>query len=137
MAKPGRKTRGSLTSQLSSLVGPGRELIPSQLPTNSDLLRLGILLREQADKYSRHYSVNEMAREMLKILLHQWSKANAEFKYPVVLHEETIFLKLKKLWEDGVKVSQGRVKLVEKQKFKDKLDKLLDLLSCKCSIQLC
>ena len=88
MAKPGRKTRGSLTSHLSSLVGPGRELIPSQLPTNSDLLRLGILLREHADKYSLHYSVNEMAREMVKILLQQWSKANAEFKYPVVLHEE-------------------------------------------------
>ena len=80
MAKEGRNTRGSLTTHLSIMVGIGRELIPSRLPTNRDLLRLGIFLREQAEKDSRNYTVSEIIRDIIPFLLKQWAKANEEFK---------------------------------------------------------
>ena len=81
--------------------------------------------------------MSEIIRDIIPFLLKQWAKANEEFKYPVIIHEETIFLRLKKLWIEGVKFSQGRGKLKEKEQFVRKLDKLQDILSCKCPIQFC
>ena len=131
------KTRNKIASHLSSLVGTGREFIPSELPTHRDLLRYGILCRELAEENRRNYTVNELVRDMIPPLLAQWQKANSQFKYPVINHEERLFSKVKKLWDDAVKASLGKGKLVEKQRFISKLDKLVDILNCKCPIKLC
>ncbi|KAG7173627.1 hypothetical protein Hamer_G026694, partial [Homarus americanus] len=61
---------------------------------------------------------------MIVPLLHQWTKANALFKPPVINQCRTIELKLTKLWH-------------RKNEFLHTLDTLFDILTCKCSIQLC
>ena len=52
---------------------------------------------------------------MIPPLLARWKKANSQFKYPDINHEERLLAKVNKLWDDAVKVSLGKGKLVEKQ----------------------
>ncbi|KAG7160049.1 hypothetical protein Hamer_G028547, partial [Homarus americanus] len=74
---------------------------------------------------------------MIVPLLHQWTKANALFKPPVINQCRTIELKLMKLWHKAVETSLGKGNLARKNEFLHTLDTLLDILTCKCSIQLC
>ncbi|KAG7164077.1 hypothetical protein Hamer_G030356, partial [Homarus americanus] len=69
--------------------------------------------------------------------LHQWTKANALFKPPVINQCRTIELKLTKLWHKAVETSLGKGNLARKNEFLHTLDTLFDILTCKCSIQLC
>ena len=85
-----RKTRVTLTTHTTTLVASGRELIPSQLPTNRDVLRLGIYLRETAETDTRNYPVNILVRDIVPVLFAQWTKANAEFKFPVTIHNKAL-----------------------------------------------
>jgi hypothetical protein len=133
----GVHTRNTVFSHLTSLVGTGKELTPSELPTTRDLLRLGIFYRETSYEDKRNYSVDDLVGDIIAQLLAQWKKANAQFKYPVIIHEETLKIKIKKIWERGNIVSRGRTKLEEKTKFISKLDHLFDILYCKCPIKLC
>ncbi|KAG7162101.1 hypothetical protein Hamer_G010758, partial [Homarus americanus] len=74
---------------------------------------------------------------MIVPLLHQWTKANALFKPPVINQCRTIELKLTKLWHKAVETSLGKGNLARKNEFLHTLDTLFDILTCKCSIQLC
>ena len=44
---------------------------------------------------------------------------------------------MKAIWEQFVKVSSGRAKQDEKDKFMDKVDRLMDILTSKCIIKPC
>ncbi|KAG7159696.1 hypothetical protein Hamer_G032198, partial [Homarus americanus] len=74
---------------------------------------------------------------MIVPLLHQWTKANALFKPPVINQCRTIELKLTKLWHKAVETSLGKGNLARKNEFLHTLDTLFDILTYKCSIQLC
>ncbi|KAG7174010.1 hypothetical protein Hamer_G026628, partial [Homarus americanus] len=74
---------------------------------------------------------------MIVPLLHQWTKANALFKPPVINQCRTIELKLTKLWHKAVETSLGKGNLARKNEFLHTLATLFDILTCKCSIQLC
>lgn len=131
------KTRTQLLSHLSILIGTGRELPVSELPTVRDVLRFGILLREQNSKNRRNYTDKELINDMISPILHQWTKANSLFKSPVIIHDRTIELKLLTTWNKAVQVSLGKGTLAKKTKFLHSLDTLFDILCCKCSIVLC
>ncbi|KAG7173642.1 hypothetical protein Hamer_G027326, partial [Homarus americanus] len=79
----------------------------------------------------------ELINDMIVPLLHQWTKANALFKTPVINQCRTIELKLTKLWHKAVETSLGKGNLARKNEFLHTLDTLFDILTCKCSIQLC
>lgn len=132
-----RKTRGQLSSHLSLLIGTGKELPVSELPTVRDILRFGLLLREQNSKDRRNYSDKELISDIIPHLLQQWARANALFKPPVINKHRTIELKLKGLWDRAVQVSLGKGNFVKKNEFFNSLDALFDILNCKCSIFLC
>ena len=108
----------------------------SELPTSRDLLRLGILLREQSGD-DHELSVSKLCEDILPILLGQWSKANALFRYPVIKHEITILRRIKNLWNSASLVARGKGKSSEVRKLEDKLDKLFDVLNCECPIREC
>ncbi|KAG7161114.1 surface-exposed virulence protein BigA-like 2, partial [Homarus americanus] len=82
-------------------------------------------------------SDKELINDMIVPLLHQWTKANALFKPPVINQCRTIELKLTKLWHKAVETSLGKGNLARKNEFLHTLDTLFDILTCKCSIQLC
>ncbi|KAG7165336.1 hypothetical protein Hamer_G007144 [Homarus americanus] len=85
----------------------------------------------------RLMSHKELINDMIVPLLHQWTKANALFKPPVINQCRTIELKLTKLWHKAVETSLGKGNLARKNEFLHTLDTLFDILTCKCSIQLC
>jgi len=102
-----------------------------------DLLRYGLLLRELSDKDKKNYTKKELSKDIMTALLAQWTKANSKFKYPVIIHEVTIQERLTDLWDKASDVSLGRGALAKKEKFTEDLDKLFDILHCKCKIVLC
>ncbi|KAG7168705.1 hypothetical protein Hamer_G024834 [Homarus americanus] len=90
-----------------------------------------------SDLPRRNYTDKELINDMIVPLLHQWTKANALFKPPVINQCRTIELKLTKLWHKAVETSLGKGNLARKNEFLHTLDTLFDILTCKCSIQLC
>ncbi|KAG7172848.1 hypothetical protein Hamer_G028490, partial [Homarus americanus] len=92
---------------------------------------------EKNAKDRRNYTDKELINDMIVPLLHQWTKANALFKPPVINQCRTIELKLTKLWHKAVETSLGKGNLARKNEFLHTLDTLFDILTCKCSIQLC
>ena len=125
-----RKSRGTLSTHLTNLVGSGKEFIPSQLPRNRGILMFGIYLREKAEADKRNYSESLLVRDIVPALLAQWTKANAEFQFPVLIQKEALCGRVKRLWNDGVKYSEGKGKLKEKKNFGNMMDRLMDLLQC-------
>ena len=87
-------------------MGTGNVFTPSELATTRDILRLGIFYRETSFVERRDYSVDELVSDIVTQLLTQWKKANAQFKYPVINHKDTLLGKMKKIWEQSVKKSQ-------------------------------
>ena len=85
------KTRKKSGSHLSNYLGTGKELLPSELPTTRDLLRFGLLKREQSEEDKRNYTVDQLVKEMMSALVEQWQKANAQFQFPVINHPDTIY----------------------------------------------
>ncbi|KAG7163745.1 hypothetical protein Hamer_G002981 [Homarus americanus] len=53
-------TRSNSSCHLSNLVGPGRQLLVSELPTFRDLLWLGLLKRKGSDADRRNYKVKDL-----------------------------------------------------------------------------
>ena len=131
------KTRRMTLSHLSLYVGTGRKLLNTELPTVRDLLRYGVLLRELSEKDKRSYSNEQLIEDMMSALSEQWLKASHLLKYPVLITERTIKIKLKDIWEKALTFAKGRGKLKDKDMFNLKLDRLMDILYCKCLILLC
>src|ERR1043165_2811440 len=126
------KTRLLAWISLHQLVGSGRELPTTELPTVRDLMRYGLYLREISDQDGRNYSNDQLVTDVMTGLLAQWCKANPKFTEPVINSNVRIKAKLKAMWQQANKVSSGRAKLEEKDRFMEKLDKLMDILTCKC-----
>ena len=119
---------------MSMYLGVERELIPSELPTTRDILRYGLLQRELSEKDKRNSTVDELVTKMFNVLARQWANANPQFKSPILNHDVTIKKKLRGFWEQAVNFSEGNGKIKDKEKFATKLDKLADVLNCKCRI---
>lgn len=131
------KTRLQVLTHLHHLVGQGRELPVAELPTCRDLIRYGLYLRELSDQDRRNYNNDQLVADLMESLLVRWCSANPKFIEPVINSQVRIKTKLKSLWDQANKVSLGRAKLEEKDRFTEKLDKLMDILNCKCEIKTC
>lgn len=131
------KTRQQVWTHLHDLVGSGSELPVAELPTVRDLMRYGLYLRQVSDEDRRNYTNDEIIVDIMNALLSQWCKANPRFTEPVVNSQKRIKTKLKGIWELATKVSLGRAKIQERENFMKKLDRLMDILTCKCKISSC
>ena len=131
------KTRHQVSCNLSNFIGCGRELIPSELPTLRDILRLGLLMRDSSCEDRRNYPIDELASDIYPILINQWSKANPAFVSPILNDKKRICVRIKDAWTLATTYSQGKGKLKSKLNFNEKLDRLFDILNCKCKILSC
>jgi hypothetical protein len=119
------------------LIGTGKELPIAELPTGRDLLRYGLYLRECSATNARNYSGDQLVDEVTEGMLAIWERANAKFCEPVINTKRRIKTKVKALWEQATEIALGRGRLDEKHKFIEKLDRLVDILNCKCDIIYC
>lgn len=132
-----QKTRLGTFTHMSNLIGTGRELLPSELPTLRDVMRYGLLLREKSGDDVRNYPAASIAKDIYPKLLEIWERANSSFVAPVLNSRVTILQKIQGSWEQTKNISLGRGNLYVKEAFTSKLDHLLDILNCKCKIFLC
>ena len=102
-AMSGCRTRNTSGSNLSDLVGRGRELLPSELPTVRDILQLGIYLKETDG--TQKYPVSELINDIYIKVHFQWMLANHHFEFPVMITEKAAKNKLKDLWSIAVLIS--------------------------------
>ena len=134
------RTRHSSDCKMSAYVGAGKEFSLADVPTNRAVIRRGLLLRDQKCQDGldyRNYTVNAIARDLAPILENQWQKANVKFVFPVILSRQRIEDKIQALWKKVFDVAKGKGKAAERAKVEDCLDKLMDIVYCKCSIIIC
>jgi|SRR5688572_33176287 len=90
-----------------------------------------------SDQDRRNYSNNQLVTDLMTGILAQWCRETPNFTEPVINTHARIKAKLKSTWEQGNKVSSGRANLEENDRFMEKLDRLMDILTCKCYIKSC
>ena len=106
-------------------------MLLTDLSTYRDILRYAVLLREQSNKNSRIFLKKDMAKQVANRVITNWQKANANFKAPIINSDKTIVEKIIKAWNVASLLFMNKE---NKDKFTLKLDKLFDILSCKCLI---
>ena len=130
-------TRSGLSCSLSKVVGPGRALLVSELPTKRDILRLGLMLKQADPRPTYSFRIKELINDIYSELKNQWLKANHRFQYPVTISEQEVKRKLKVLWEGGIRAGFNKVGKANNAKFIEDLDTLFDITQCRCSITTC
>src|SRR6218665_1732188 len=122
---------------MNILIGSGRDLLPFELPTLRDVMRYGIFLREQSGEDVRNYPAVSLAKDIYPKILEKWGRANRSFVAPIINSQPRILKKIQESWEETKNISLGRGKLDVKEAFTPKLDKLFDILNCKCEMFVC
>ena len=134
-------TRSAISNtNLIKFLGNGEDFIASEVPTLRAALRQGI----QLQKNNLHNNITrsnckiyDIASGIAPLILAQWQKSNNEFKYPVVKEEKNIIGDLIKYWNKAGEVARNKATKKVKEEILNKLDKLYDILNCKCTIHLC
>ena len=141
MATPSKSTRATLMTKLSTLVGVGKEFIASDVPTLRSVIQRGILIQERNihnEIAYCFYSNKELSLELAQLVIDQWQKSNALFTGSVIYHRRSIAERIKKKWTELSNFAQEKGKRKgAKQIIDNELDKLFDILWCKCPITCC
>ena len=147
----GSKQDDALT-QLSQLVGPGKEFIPSEVPTLQTIIQRGILIRDRMLLEQGSAKTDVHIKDIVLELVFSdsgtiWQISNAKIAPPVTIKEGSIRAKVDSLWGKVEEVKHGRAGkgkgggkgkgTMERDKFELLLDKLVDITTCPHSIQLC
>ena len=135
------KTRRQSGSRLADFIGPGKEFVPSEVPTLRAVIQQGILIKEKAmieqGAAKKEIHMSEVVSQVVPLIVKQWQRSNAKFQPPVTIKEKSITNKVVRLWSRVEEVVWGRAKKGEREKVEQLLDKLLDITSCSHTIQLC
>lgn len=134
MASP---TRLSTNTKLIALVGPGKEFVPSDVPTLRAVIQKGILLQQDSLQSRTNYPIKVLAKDLAQLILEQWQISNDDFKKPVTKDEKTIADIIVKKWNTLTKVSRDKANKKDKENIMNCLDKLFDIITCNCIIYLC
>ena len=88
MAASKPRTRNESGSKLSAFAGPAKEFLPSDVPTNRAVIQRMLLLREEKliqGVNIRNYSLKEVTKDIVPLVLRQWIKSNLSFIPPVAI----------------------------------------------------
>ena len=135
------KTRSETGSKVADYIGCGKEFSLSEIPTNRDVLCMGILMKEKKlledDVAMRNYPNKVLASDLAVNIIKQWYRANPKFQPPVTISKRALVMRIEKLWERLSSVVRGRVKKKFKDKFDYELDCLFEVTLCPHTIYLC
>ena len=90
MSKIPRRTRSKGITAVSNYLGGPAELLPNEVPTLRDVLRLVLFLQQYENNDFPKKSVAELAREAANHVLLAWRKSNSSFTPPVVICKNAI-----------------------------------------------
>ena len=98
------------SQKLRELIGDAKEFVMSEVPTKRAILQCAIFIRDNIVSSGVHHSkvkTIDIAKELVKKIMEQWSKANAKFVPPVVVQVKSLQDRVSKLWEKAQQVLQG------------------------------
>ena len=75
-----------------------------------------------------------MSYEVVPLLPEKWKLGNSKFSSPIIIKEEAIVTALMKYWPEDHDHSYKKMPKSKQQSFLKRLDKIMDLLKCKCII---
>ena len=138
----GAKTRQKSGSGFKDFMGGAKEFLPGEAPTLRDVIQKGLFLQEEQIVLHnidyRHINMKKLFSSVAKDVLLIWSQGNPEFCPPVVTSERSLAERIEKSWNTLLSICHGREtkkKIVES--WTEKLDKVFDIVKCKCNITLC
>ena len=136
-----RKTRHTSGSKMSEYLGGGKELLPSEVPTLRSALQKALLVQEEfmfLEEGDRpNLSIREIMGEVVTAVISQWLKANVKFVPPVTIEPKSLENRLVEAWDKVSLVARDKASKLVVKTWEDKLDKLLDITTCRCVITLC
>ena len=133
MAVVKRKT--SHRSAVSPIVGPSiEELPPGDLSTLRNVLANAIWLKESTNQTNNNFTNQMLGEKMVPIILQSYKRVNLLTLYQY----KSIYNKFIKEWNEFKKSCRTSSKKGKKKiLFDSRLDKLFDIIKCKCDIQKC
>ena len=92
------KTRGQIGLKLRDLVGPGKEFLPSDVPTLRGVMQRGLLIKErlmlEEGRGKKQVQVSEIVEELVPLIEVQWQNSNPRFCPPVTIQGYSLRKKL-------------------------------------------
>lgn len=135
------KPRGSKDLQgLREIIGPSKEFPLSDPPTCRDVMSAGLFLKENSVSDSKHFSISDLSMQLATPVVSFWQNVNPEFQPGTkLIAESSLTKKIERDWSELIDISNNKGKNLNKrkEKFIAKLDKLYNILQCKCNFVSC
>ena len=133
------RTRGEASTLMSEYLGKGKEMLMTELPTLRDCLRYGIFLKETDPAFSKKNTpTSVLVKAIMMEVKARWNRASSKFQPPITVQDKGVQEKLAVLWDKAQKISCKNItSQKEISRFEEQLDKLVDLIKCKCPIYDC
>ena len=134
-------TRKAVDFKLKNLIGPGKEFLPSEVPTLRAVIQKGILIQEKLvieEEESRHLlSTYKLSEVLASEVQTQWQLSNEKFIEPITLSNKSLANRIKRYWDSLTDAANGKLAKAPKERLLDKLDRLFDIISCQHQVVLC
>ena len=78
--------------------------------------------------------MNDLVRDIIPIVLEQWSKANQFFNFPVLNSSDTINIKMKTVGNDADRISEEYGRKAENERILGKIENFLVMCNSKCKM---
>ena len=127
---------------MEEYLGVAKDFLQTEVPTLRDCLRLALFLQKrnfiELEK-GKTTKIKEIIEEVVTRIFKQWQLANVLFKPPVTQTPWTVHQKIQNMWNkiSDIVWHRTRVSLKQRDELETKLDKLLDIVICKCPISIC
>ena len=90
-------------STLTQLVGPGKEFMPSELPTLRAVIQRRLLIKERLQleqgTAKTDIQASETTVELVPLIRAQWHRSNAKFSQPVTINDNSLRIKVVRIWK--------------------------------------
>ena len=134
-------TRNKINTKISLYLGGPNNFRPTEFPTLRDCLRRCLDLQQDQilrhDANRRNIGMQEIFATVAEEIQSRWSNSNSELKEPVISNQKVIETRLSRAWSTYSEIARGKARRKTKDEWERKLDKLLDISYCRCSIFHC
>ena len=136
------KTRHASGSKMEEYLGTAKDFLHTEVPTLRDCLRLALFIQKENFmelEKGKTKPIKDVLDEVVKRIFEQWQLSNVLFKPPVTIKPWSVQKKLKSVW---VKISdmvwhRTTPSVKQRTDLEEQLDRLLDIVLCKCPITVC
>ena len=133
-----RSNRAGVSTMMLKFVGASAELPMGVFPTLRDLYKQALMLRERAVTNYRNFSNKELAAVLCELVKEKWLVCNSQLSSALLSDQTIQYHILDRLTLlEGVLNKKERGASRKKRELEAKLDKLFNILYCKCELVSC